>query len=72
MIISKDYVQKRWKSHERRAAQARAFMNQHEDYILPLRLDDTEAPSLLETTGYIDYRQLGLDETVRILLKKLS
>jgi hypothetical protein len=51
MLLSEHYATKVWTSHEREAAQARAFQ-EHRDYILPVRLDDTEIPGILPTIGY--------------------
>ena len=42
----------RWAKHERESAQAGAFLKDDE-YILHVRLDDSEIPGLLVTTGYI-------------------
>ena len=71
MIISNSYAKKHWTNHERKAAQAKAF-TQNEEYILPLRLDDTEIPGLNITVGYINYTETGLEETVDLLKDKLS
>ena len=70
MIISEFYVKKQWTSHERRAAQARAF-KEHREYILPLRLDDTPVDGVLETTGYVDYRDLQAEEIVELVVQKV-
>lgn len=71
MIISKNYANKQWTNHERMVAQARAF-SQSKEYILPLKLDDTEIPGLNETIGYVDYRKVELDEIVNMLKFKLK
>lgn len=71
MIISSSYEDKQWTNHERKAAQARAF-SQNKEYILPLKLDDTEIPGLNETIGYVDYRQSNTDEVVNLLNYKLK
>lgn len=52
MLVSRYYEARTWTNHERRAAQARA-LNEDEGYILPVRLDDTPIPGLLETTAYL-------------------
>jgi tetratricopeptide (TPR) repeat protein len=54
VLVSTHYVKKRWTRHEWRAAQARAFENYDEAYILPVRLDGTELPGLLPTTGFLE------------------
>ncbi|MBT5927332.1 MAG: TIR domain-containing protein [Verrucomicrobia bacterium] len=51
MLLSEAYTKKLWTSHERKAAQARAF-TESKEYILPLRLDDSPVDSILCTTGY--------------------
>lgn len=55
MFISKDYARKAWPQLERQHAQARA-LRQRTEYILPIRLDDTEVPGLSPTIGYVDAR----------------
>src|SRR2546429_9687107 len=51
VFVSSHYARKLWAKHELRQAQARAFREHHE-YILPVRLDDTEIPGLNATVGY--------------------
>jgi hypothetical protein len=50
LFISNDYAKKVWTTHERRSAQARA-LEEHEEYILPARFDDTEVPALGTQSG---------------------
>jgi hypothetical protein len=71
MVISTNYREKQWTNHERKAAQARAF-SQNKEYILPLKLDDTEIPGLNETIGYIDLRSSDANEIVGLLKSKLK
>jgi len=52
------------------AAQERAFRDVNE-YILPLRLDDTQVPGITETTGYRDLRQHRMEDVVDLLEQKL-
>jgi len=70
MLISKHYAKKQWTNHERRAAQARAFAESSE-YILPLRLDDSEIEGVLDTTGYLDIRQFPVEKIVESLVIKV-
>lgn len=70
MLISENYQSRLWTNHERKAAQNRAF-NSAIEYILPIRLDDTNMVSLLDTVGYIDYRKLGSEKVIDILITKL-
>jgi len=71
MVISENYKDKQWTNHERKAAQARAF-SQNKEYILPLKLDDTEIPGLNETIGYVDFRKSSSEEVVNLLKDKLK
>jgi hypothetical protein len=70
-FVSANYVAKRWPKHELRQAQARDFKSDVE-YILPLRLDDSELPGLNDTTGYVDLRKTSLAEVANLCLKKLA
>jgi len=70
IFVSKHYAEKLWTRHELRQAQERAFREQTE-YILPLRLDDSEIPGLSSTIGYIDLRTNDLSAVEDLLLKKL-
>ncbi len=54
MFISQHYATELWTNHEREAAQARAFL-EHEEYILPVRLDDTQIPGIPLTIGYLSW-----------------
>jgi hypothetical protein len=55
VFASKHYAQKKWTNHERQSAQARVFTEMG-DYLLPVRLDDTDIPGIRPTLGYIDGR----------------
>ncbi|MGJ8657220.1 MAG: pentapeptide repeat-containing protein [Akkermansiaceae bacterium] len=71
VLVSAHYARKNWTTHERRAAQARAFEDRS-DYILPIRLDDTKIAGILPTTGYLEYPKTNVDEIVRLLLEKIG
>ncbi|MDE0424649.1 MAG: TIR domain-containing protein [Candidatus Poribacteria bacterium] len=71
MFLSKHYERKLWTNHERQMAQARAFQENRE-YILPVRLDDTEIPGIPPTVGYLDLRSMTIEEVYEALDKKLS
>lgn len=70
MFISKNYGEKLWTNHERKAAQARAFRAAQE-YILPARFDDTEIPGVLSTIGYISLVDLAPEEFASIIIRKV-
>lgn len=70
IFVSQHYAKKLWTKHELRQAQARAIAEERE-YLLPLRLDDTELPGLNSTVGYIDLRKNELNAVQDLLLRKL-
>lgn len=71
MFISKYYPLKRWTNFERQHIQARAFRDVNE-YILPLRIDDTEVPGIAGTMAHRDIRQHSLESIANTLAKKLA
>lgn len=71
MIISEYYAEKRWTTHERRSAQARAF-RENREYILPVRVDDTVIPGLHETVGYLDLRIVDETYIADVAIRKLG
>jgi hypothetical protein len=71
IFISRHYVKKRWTKHELKQAQARAF-KENIEYILPIRLDDTEVPGLNMTTGYIELGRGDAPAAAALLLDKLG
>jgi len=70
MFISEHYARKLWTNHERKAMQARAFQ-EHREYILPARFDDTPILGILPTVGYIPLVNRSPQEFVEIIHKKL-
>ncbi|MBI5634974.1 MAG: TIR domain-containing protein [Nitrospirae bacterium] len=70
MFLSKHYAAKQWPTLERRAAQERAF-KENREYILPIRIDDTSIPGMLDTVGYQDLRQKSIEDIYAVLKRKL-
>ncbi|MDY0274934.1 MAG: TIR domain-containing protein [Desulfomicrobium sp.] len=70
MFISDSYARKLWTNHERQAIQARAFQ-EHQEYILPARFDETPIPGVLSTVGYISLVGRTPQEFVKIVHTKL-
>lgn len=70
MFISKHYADKLWPTLERQSMQARAFQ-EHVEYILPARFDDTLIPGVLPTTGYISLANRPPLDFVKLIHKKL-
>jgi hypothetical protein len=71
IFISEHYARKAWTQHELRSAQARAFQ-QNSEYILPIKLDDTELPGLPSTIAYIDLRRTPIQEVVHLVSEKIG
>jgi hypothetical protein len=70
IFVSSHYSKKLWTKHELQHAQARAF-RENREYILPVRLDDTEIPGLNATVGYVDLRSHTIEDLQQIVLQKL-
>ena len=71
LFVSKHYAEKLWTSHERQAAQERAFKERGGEYILPVRIDGTSVPGLPTTVGYLDIKE-GIEEIGQMVLTKLG
>jgi hypothetical protein len=71
LFASGHYARKVWTNHERRSAQARA-LRENEEYILPVRFDDTDIPGLRPTVSYIDARFTTPDQLIDLILQKLQ
>ena len=74
VLISQHYVQKPWTLHELEQIQARIFETRTQDeieYLLPLRIDDTEIPGINSITGYLDAREKPISEVAKIVYKKI-
>ncbi|GLY49757.1 TIR domain-containing protein [Lentzea sp. NBRC 102530] len=71
MFVSRHYVEHDWARHERRVVQARALAQQNE-YVLPVKLDDTEVPGLLPTTGFLNLHDHSPEQIARAVTQKLA
>src|SRR6266446_10446098 len=71
MFFSQHYVAKVWTKHELKAAQARA-LNENQEYILPIRLDSTEIPGILQTTAYLNWHEETPESVAEAILEKLG
>lgn len=71
VLVSQHYLRKHWTKHELRQAQARSFQIDRE-YILPVRLDDTNLPGLAATIGYLDLRHTSVERIALMLQRKLG
>ena len=71
LFASEDYANKVWTTHERRSAQARA-LRANQEYVLPVRFDDTEIPGLRLTVMHVDARSLSPEQLAELISQKLE
>jgi hypothetical protein len=71
LFASEAYAAKVWTTHERRSAQARA-LQEGQEYVLPVRFDDTEIPGLRPTVAYVDGRTTRPGELATLIAEKLG
>jgi hypothetical protein len=71
VFISKEYRDRKWTIHELRSAQAKALEQKGDEYILPVRVDDTQLDGLPSNVGYVDIA-IGVDRIAEMLIAKLN
>jgi hypothetical protein len=71
MFLSKHYAAKAWTNLERQAAQAHSLFQQQE-YILAVRLDDTEIPGILPTVSYLHWPPAIAQTLADAIMTKLA
>ena len=70
-LISRYYPIKDWTDFEFSIMRAEA-KNRQDEFILPIKLDNTEILGIHSDIGYLDYSEEGIDDIVGCLLEKLS
>ncbi|GGN22610.1 hypothetical protein GCM10011609_74950 [Lentzea pudingi] len=70
LFSSRHYVDK-WSRLQHRAALGRA-LEQHSEYVLPIRIDDTEVPGLSPHVGYLDLRVHDAATIADAVVQKLA
>jgi TIR domain len=71
ILASQSYAEKAWTTHERISAQARALQEKGNEYILPVRFDQTPIPGLNSTIGYLDFQRYGIEGICNAFIRKL-
>ena len=71
MFVSKAYVEKPWPRHERRSALSR-MVREKDEYILPVRFDDTPVDGLPEDVGYEHADERTPAELAGMITEKLG
>lgn len=75
IFISKEYLEKNWTNLEIRSALDRNLKEREENfqqYILPVRFDNTEIPGLCSTTGELNAKTHTPEEVACNIAKKLN
>ena len=70
-IVSASYAERTWPQYEWTIARREAE-NRLEEFILPLRVDDSLLVGLLDTVAYIDLRSHSVNEVADLLIEKLG
>lgn len=71
IFVSEAYARNVWTKHELRSAQARALIDGSE-YLLPVRLDDTDLPGLPPTIGYVDIATTSDEQLADLIVEKVG
>lgn len=71
-FISTNYKEKIWTNYEVKTALSRAIENKDEEYILPVKFDDTELDGLRPTIAYLDARKNTPEDLAEKILRKLG
>jgi tetratricopeptide (TPR) repeat protein len=72
VLVSRNYKAKRWTTHEWRSAQERALNEPSQDYILPVRLDDTTLDGMFDSVGYLDGSSYSMRTIARLVYEKIG
>jgi hypothetical protein len=70
MLVSRSYAERAWPTLERRSMQERALAERGKEYVLPIRIDDTQVPGLLSTIGYVSIAK-GARAIAALVCRKL-
>ncbi len=70
IFVSAEYLQRMWTDHERKSAVARQ-LEERSEYILPIKVDDSELPGVAPTLGHMSMKERTVEEIARLLIEKL-
>lgn len=71
LFLSEAYAKKVWTNHERESAQARV-LEEHGEYVLPVRFDNTTIPGLRPTIGYLSADDYSPEELAEMVTMKIG
>lgn len=72
VFISEQYKNKKWTRHEYRSVQVRALNEIEQEYILPVKFDNTELPGLNENLAYISTKNKTPKDIADFFIKKIG
>ena len=72
IFVSSEYCDRMWTNHERKSAQARALEEKGKEYILPIKVNDSELQGMQPTIGYLSIKDNNIDQISKILVSKLK
>lgn len=72
MLVSQEYKDRLWTTHERRSATARALAERGEAYILPVYVEHVDIDGLPPTLGHVSLAERSADDVADMLIRKLS
>lgn len=76
VFVSKEYCEKNWTIFESDAVEERNFLSHdfknYQQYILPVRFDNSNIPGLRNSLGYIDATQISPEELAKKIAQKVN
>ncbi|WP_439660532.1 toll/interleukin-1 receptor domain-containing protein [Lentzea sp. HUAS TT2] len=71
LLFGSTHYNHKWARLQYRTALGRA-LEQHTEYVLPIRIDDTEIPGLSQNVGYLDLRVHDAETVANAVVQKLA
>jgi hypothetical protein len=71
LFLSENYARKVWTNHERASAQARA-LEEHQEYVLPARFDNTAIDGLRPTISYVSLVEREPEALAQLIVAKIG
>ena len=71
LLVSNNYIRKKWPSNVELGAVRERIMEEGGEYVIPILLDDTTLPGILNTIGHLDARQLKEQSIWELIAKKV-
>lgn len=72
MLISREYANRMWTTHERRSATARTLLERGNEYILPVKVEDVDIDGIPSSLGYVSVAERSMADIADLLIRKLK